>query len=84
MNLDVRLPICLMFAVLGLVLSVFGLASDPAIYKRSLNLNVNLWWGLVLLLFGVIMLFLGWRGRCSTPTPPPEQGRADQGGEAAH
>ena len=56
MNLDLRLPIGLMFAVFGAMLVVYGLASDRAIYARSLGINVNLWWGLVLLVFGLVML----------------------------
>ena len=40
----------------------FGLASDPAIYQRSLGINVNLWWGLVQLAFGLAMLWLARRG----------------------
>jgi len=56
MNLDLRLPIGLMFTIDGLLLIGFGLVSDPAIYARSLGANVNLWWGLVLLAFGVGML----------------------------
>ena len=56
MNLDVRLPIGLMFTIIGVALTGFGLVSDPAIYERSLGFNVNLWWGLVLLAFGVSML----------------------------
>ncbi len=56
MKLDVRLPIGLMFALLGAILVVYGLASNPAIYARSLGINVNLWWGLVLLVFGALML----------------------------
>ena len=58
MKLDLRLPIGLMFSIIGALLVVFGLASDPAIYERSLGLNVNLWWGVVLLLFGLVMLWL--------------------------
>jgi len=27
-------------------------------YERSLGINVNLWWGIVLLLFGATMLWL--------------------------
>ena len=49
MKLDVRLPIGLMFSIFGLMLVLFGLAADPAIYQRSLGVNLNLWWGLVLL-----------------------------------
>jgi hypothetical protein len=40
----------------------FGAASDSAIYQRSLGINVNVYWGLVLLAFGVIMALLGRRG----------------------
>jgi hypothetical protein len=58
MKLDLRLPIGLMFSIIGALLVVFGLASDPAIYQRSLGVNVNLWWGLVLLVFGLVMLWL--------------------------
>lgn len=53
--LDIRLPIGILFTLLGLVLVVYGLVSDPRIYQRSLGINVNLWWGLVLLAFGVMM-----------------------------
>jgi hypothetical protein len=62
MGLDIRLPIGLMFAILGLLLTVFGLVSDEAIYRRSLGININLWWGLALLIFGAVMLLLGRRG----------------------
>lgn len=56
MKLDLRLPIGLMFTLFGVMLTVFGLLSDRAIYARSLGINVNLWWGLVLLVFGLLML----------------------------
>jgi hypothetical protein len=62
MRLDIRLPIGLMFTVLGALLTIFGLFEDREIFRRSLGLNVNLWWGLVMLVFGVIMFLLGRRG----------------------
>ena len=62
MNLDLRLPIGLMFGAFGVMLTLFGLVSDRSIYQRSLGINVNLWWGLVLLAFGLVMLFYGIRG----------------------
>jgi hypothetical protein len=65
MNLDLRLPIGLMFSIIGVLLTVFGLISDDAIYARSLGINVNLWWGLVLLVFGMVMLGLMARARKS-------------------
>jgi hypothetical protein len=63
MTFDLRLPIGLMFSIVGILLTGFGLVSDEAIYRRSLGVNVNLWWGLVLVVFGVVMLGLAMRGR---------------------
>jgi multisubunit Na+/H+ antiporter MnhG subunit len=62
MNLDIRLPIGILFALFGILLSAFGLFSNPEIYERSLGINMNLEWGLVLIVFGGIMLALGWHG----------------------
>ncbi len=59
MGLDIRMPIGLMFAVFGLLLTLYGLLSSPEIYLVSLGININLVWGLVLLGFGVFMLLLG-------------------------
>jgi hypothetical protein len=61
MKLDLRLPIGLMFTIVGALLTLFGLTSDKAIYARSLGINVNLWWGLVLLAFGLVMLGFAFR-----------------------
>ena len=67
MGLDIRLPIGMMFSLLGALLAIYGLAtgSDSDIYKSSLNLNVNLWWGLVLFLFGAVMLVFALLSRLS-------------------
>jgi len=61
MNLDLRLPLGLMFTIFGLLLAAYGLVADKAIYARSLGINVNLWWGLVLLAFGLVMLVFALR-----------------------
>jgi hypothetical protein len=70
MGLDIRWPIGLMFTLLGLMLTIFGLAtgSNTALYERSLNINVNLYWGLLLLVFGGWMLIMAWRGSKQPPT----------------
>ncbi len=63
MGLDIRTPIGLMFGLFGLLLTGYGLLTNGSdIYQRSLGLNVNLEWGVVLLVFGGVMLWLGWRG----------------------
>jgi hypothetical protein len=61
MRLDIRLPLGLLFLVFGFLLSGFGLLSDKSLYLRSLQVNINLWWGLVLVAFGMAMLALGQR-----------------------
>lgn len=61
MNLDLRLPMGLMFTTFGALLTIYGLVSDRAIYQRSLGVNVNLQWGLVLLVFGALTLWLALR-----------------------
>ncbi len=66
MQLDLRLPMGLMFSIFGALLTVFGLVSDRSVYDRSLGINVNLWWGLVLLAFGLAMLGLALRSRPRT------------------
>lgn len=63
MHLDLRVPIGLMFTILGVLLTAHGLTADPALHQRSLGINANLWWGLVQLAFGLSMLALARRGR---------------------
>jgi hypothetical protein len=64
MHLDVRIPLGLLFLVLGLILIVFGFTSNPAIYaQHSLGQNVNLVWGAVFALFGAVMLLFTRRGK---------------------
>ncbi|MGH7939962.1 MAG: hypothetical protein ACREE6_06280 [Limisphaerales bacterium] len=56
--LDLRWPIGLMFSLFGALLIIYGAAtrSDTAMYAHSLGTNINLIWGIVLLVFGVLML----------------------------
>lgn len=58
MGLDIKLPIGLMFAILGLLLTIYGLAtaSDSVMYTRSLNVNINLYVGIIMVVFGGVML----------------------------
>ena len=77
MGLDIRLPIGLLFTLVGAMLVGFGLISGPEVYQRSLGHNVNLWWGLVLLAFGLAFLFYGRRGTSSMhPASTSPEGRA--------
>ena len=79
MGIDIRLPIGLMFTVLGVMLTVYGCISNPAIYARSLGININSMWGVVLLVFGAIMLALGARShRRAASRDPACQAIADR------
>jgi len=63
MGLDIRWPIGLMFSLVGLLLTLFGFATrnDPEMYARSMDININLIWGIILLLFGAFMLIMAMR-----------------------
>lgn len=83
MNLDLRIPMGLMFTLVGLILTLFGAGSmGSPIYDKSLGINANLYWGLVLLVFGGTMYILGRRGQRKVDREPrkpepsgPKEGR---------
>jgi hypothetical protein len=63
MNLDIRYPIGYLFLTVGAILAIYGMVSGPEIYDaHSLGMNVNLWWGLVMVVFGAIMFGLAKAG----------------------
>ncbi len=80
MSLDLRIPMGLMFMLTGLILTAFGFATRDnfELYAKSLGINANLWWGLVLLAFGLTMFFLGRRGQKRIDREPPS---SSDGGE---
>ena len=65
MGLDLRWPIGLMFSLIGVLLTITGLVSD----QRSLGININLIWGIVLLIFGALMLFAAMNGKKKSGPP---------------
>ena len=73
MQLDLRTPMGLMFSITGAILIIWGLKTNgDAIYTRSLGINANLWWGIVLLIFGLTMFILGERRQHKLEKEPPE------------
>jgi hypothetical protein len=61
MRFDIRLPIGLLFSLIGLLLAGFGAYVGESSAAGSRGLNVNLWWGLAMLAFGLVMLALARR-----------------------
>ena len=60
---DIRIPIGLMFTIVGIIISVFGFFtnSNAEMYHKSLGINVNLVMGVLMLIFGLIMLYFARR-----------------------
>jgi hypothetical protein len=58
---DIRVPIGLMFVLMGALLAGYGLFGSHEIYTRSLGLNINLIWGSVLLVSGAFLVVMGTR-----------------------
>ena len=71
-GIDIRYPLGVLFGALGLLVGGYGIAtnSDAERYASLGGLNVNLWWGLVMLAFGILCLVLARRSRY-TPTTRP-------------
>jgi len=74
MGLDIRIPLGLIFLVVGGILTVFGFVTrHSAIYSRSLDVNLNLGWGLIMFAFGLIMYLVGrrqkWQNDPVNPRP---------------
>ena len=69
--MDIRAPIGGLFTLLGLMLVGYGLVAPDRTGAATLSAgtNVNLWWGLVLLAFGIFMLLLA-RRAMRHPVPP--------------
>ena len=77
MKLDIRLPLGLLFLIFGLLLGGFGLFGSKTIYDRSLGIDINLWWGVAMLLFGLAMTLLGRRGERAATADHERHGAAE-------
>lgn len=57
MGLDIKIPIGLMFAIFGAILGIYGVATEGnSMYEISLSVNINLWSGIAMFVFGIAML----------------------------
>lgn len=60
MGMDIRLPIGGLFSILGVMLVVYGfMTQGNEMYAKSEGININIWWGLVMFVFGAVMLVMG-------------------------
>lgn len=73
MGLDIRWPLGLLFFITGCMMAIYGAVTHgSAIYEKSLGIDINLIWGLVLLGFGMFMLLLAWTARRNGTNVPAE------------
>jgi len=65
MGLDIRWPIGLMFTLIGVLLVITGFSGGAS--PRLPGVDIDLIWGVVLLIFGVAMLLGAFSGRKQGP-----------------
>ena len=58
---DLRRPLGWLFSTLGILLIIAGLRATPAADARSLGININLIWGVVMIAFALVCLWLARR-----------------------
>jgi hypothetical protein len=80
MGLDIRIPLGMIFLLIGGMLAVFGISTNgQAIYEPSMGLNLNLIWGAIMFLFGAVMFFVGrrqkWHDDPVNPRPWEQPGQ---------
>jgi len=79
-HFDIRLPIGTLFGLLGAILFLYGVPpwSDASLYQRSESIDINFWWGVIMLIFGGTMLYFGRRAmRRKLPTAASHEQRKD-------
>jgi TRAP-type C4-dicarboxylate transport system permease small subunit len=78
-GLDIRLPIGGLFTALGLLLGGYGLATGEApSHSPVLPLNIDLWWGAVMLVFGILLLVGGTRAARKAGMHPAVESEAGE------
>jgi hypothetical protein len=77
MKLDLRIPMGMLFTLTGTILAAFGFSTRtrPDFYAKSLGIDMNLWWGIVLLAFGIALLTLGRREQAKSEKTAAQQRR---------
>ncbi|MEA2145037.1 MAG: hypothetical protein QOG59_624 [Solirubrobacteraceae bacterium] len=71
---DIRRLIGGLFLIYGVVLTIVGIVGSAHVKHYAAGININLWTGLGMLVFGALMVF--WAlARPTVPEPPEIRGR---------
>jgi hypothetical protein len=60
---DLRRPTGYLFSLLGAILCIYGMVKPAVRAPLDMETNVNLWCGLIILIFGGILLWLSLRAK---------------------
>lgn len=63
---DLKIPLGSLLSFYGILLLLYGLLGPSSVYKKSFNLNVNVTWGILMILVGLgflVSYYLGRRAR---------------------
>jgi len=84
MGLDIRIPLGLVFLLIGGIMGVFGIYThgNTALYQKSLGMDINLDWGGIMFAFGAIMFFFGKRKKSTDASVEPAD--ADAAAKTRH
>ena len=58
--IDLRLPIGIFFILVGIIMTIYSIISPAYIPHIKEAINIDLYWGIVLLIFGIPMTLFGW------------------------
>ena len=86
MGLDIRIPLGLVFLIIGGIMAVYGVVThgDAALYERSLGVDLNLTWGGLMFLFGAVMFYVGRRQKWQDDPVNPRPWEQDASAKPKH
>ena len=70
---DIRRLIGALFVLYGLVLTVVGLTDDKVAIAKASGVHINLWTGLGMLVFGILMLVWAFSRPVIVDDPPGDE-----------
>ncbi|MEA2159918.1 MAG: hypothetical protein QOD66_2298 [Solirubrobacteraceae bacterium] len=71
---DIRRLIGGLFVLYGLILTVMGIVGSSTVKHKAAGINVDLWTGIGMLIFGALMIFWALK-RPTVPEPPETRGQ---------
>ncbi len=86
MGLDIRIPLGLIFLITGGIIGVYGIFTfnSPEIYEKSMGINLNLTWGGLMFIFGLVMFLVGRRQKWQDDPVDPRPWEKDAATRPRH